>query len=393
MTTVQDVNEAFAAERREMLSNTFQARVADGRLTSLGNDQYKVNEPGSWDDGEVWTQRGGEILPQHGLDESLGSPALYTTVPAWHSLGNVVPEGVTDIDTVLKLGGIDYDVVKRPVHYPVLFTDDFRMQIMADQFVTVRTDTEDGLGVVGKTYTPIQNRDVFAFLEDLTGSYGLTWESAGALRGGRKVFVCLRLPETVTIDAGGVNDQIVPFIVSTNSHDGSSQAYTVVTPWRPVCGNTERFSMRDASARWGVRHTRNAMQRVDEARRTLGLSVKYFDEFAREEQALAEAELNLTGFGQLLDELWTPPDDDATAVAKTKHGMRRDKLMAGWDTNTARLGRTAYAAERTITEFSDWGRSGLRGTGLAARATAIMEGSDDPLKSKAHKRLLTLTNR
>ena len=35
----------------------------------------------------------------------------------------------------------------------------------------------------------------------------------------------------------------------------------------------------------------------------------------------------------------------------------------------------------------------LRGNNLAARATAVMEGTHDEVKSKAHRRLLTLVRR
>lgn len=404
MTTVTDPNAAFATERREQLASIadrqadLQARIDAGTLVPLGDGKYRVNDPGSWDNGEVWYQSNGLILPQHQLDMSTGQAALYTTVPAWHELGNVVPEGVTDIDEVMRLGGIDFEVEK----HPALFMIDGELHVNPDQFATVRvnrvgvTPKYAGLGAVGTKYTPLQNREQFTFLEDLTGKFGVTWESAGAVRGGRSVFVCMRLPEEVRIDAAGINDLIVPFIVAVNSHDGSSQAQVVVTPWRPVCGNTERFAVRDAVTRWGVRHTRNAMQRIDEARRTLGFSVAYFEEFAREEQALAQTEMELAEFDRVMSDLWGEPDDDASQRAKTLHTNRRDKLVANWDTNTERLGRTAYAAERAITQYADWDktvapRGELRGKNLATRATAMLEGSDDALKSKAHKRLLILT--
>ena len=74
--------------------------------------------------------------------------------------------------------------------------------------------------------------------------YDVTWESAGAVREGRRVFISLRLPDTVIVDAAGINDQIIPFIAALNSHDGSSMLHVVVTPWRPVCANTERFALR-----------------------------------------------------------------------------------------------------------------------------------------------------
>ncbi|MEJ3741779.1 DUF932 domain-containing protein [Actinomycetes bacterium KLBMP 9797] len=397
-----DVNERFAAERADQLQAAadrradIERRIAEGKLTPLGDGRYRVTDPDSWDNGEVWTLQDGQVLPQHGLDTSTGQVAVYSAVPMWHELGTVIPGGTSDIDTVLKAGGIDYDVVRRPVLYQS--TLDAPARVLADQFVTVRTDTGAGLGVVGARYEVLQNRQMFEFLQDLVDRYDVVWESAGALRDGRRVFVSMRLPNTVTVDAAGINDQIIPFIAGINSHDGSSQAHVVATPWRPVCGNTERFALRDAHTRWGVRHTRNARDRIAEARRTLGLSVKYFENWAAEEQALAQTELAIDQFRQVVDDLWPAPEDGAAKRTVTHHTNRLNTLTELYQTNTARLGRTAYAGERAITEYADW-RSAIRPTGnlrgknLAARATAVMEGAQDELKNKAHKKLLTLVRR
>jgi phage/plasmid-like protein (TIGR03299 family) len=397
-----DVNQRFAAERADQVQAAsdrqvaFDRRVADGKLVPLGNGRFRVDDPGSLDNGEVLTQRDGQILPEHGLDLTRGKAALYTATPAWHGLGTVIPGGTTDIDQVLELAGIDYDVDLRPVLYQT--EPGTGAQVLHDQFVTVRGDTGAGLGCVGKRYEVIQNRHAFEFLQDLVDSYDVVWESAGALRQGRKVFVSMRLPDTVTITADGVTDEIVPFIVAINSHDGSSLFQVVVTPWRPVCGNTERFAVRDAHTRWGVRHTRNARDRIEQARRTLGLSVDYYRRFAAEEQALARTELALSEFRKLCDELWPPPQPDAAPAAKTRHQRRLHDLTGLYRTNTARLGATAYAAERAITQYADWRTTmrptgALRGNMLAARATAVMEGTADDLKTRAHRRLLTRTHR
>jgi phage/plasmid-like protein (TIGR03299 family) len=397
-----DVNERFAAERADQIraaqdrQATFDQRITDGKLVPLGGGRFRVNDQGSWDNGEILTQRDGQILPEHGLDTTRGVTALYTSTPAWHGLGTVIPGGITDIDRVLRLAGIDYEVDLRPVLYQPQHGAPARM--LDDQFVTVRADTGAGLGCVGKRYEVIQNRQAFEFLQDLVDSYDVIWESAGALREGRKVFVSMRLPDTVTIDANGVSDEIVPFVVAINSHDGSSLFQVVVTPWRPVCGNTERFAVRDAHTRWGVRHTRNARDRIEQARRTLGLSVDYYRKFAAEQQLLAETELAISQFRQLCDELWPPPPPEAAAQAKTRHERRLHTLTGLYRTNSTRLGSTAYAAERAITEYADW-RTALRPTGalrgnlLAARATAVMEGTADDLKTRAHRRLLTRTRR
>jgi phage/plasmid-like protein (TIGR03299 family) len=396
-----DVNTAFAAERADQLQAAtarraaFDRRVAEGKLVPLGGGRFRINDPGNWDNGEVLIQQNdGQILPQHGLDTSLGQAALYSSAPAWHQLGNIVPGGTSDVNKVLTLGGIDFDVLRRPVEFRQ--SPSGLYQQLPDHFVTERNDTGAGLGVVGGKYEVLQNHDAFAFLQDLVDRYDVVWESAGAVRGGRRVFISMRLPDTVTIDAGGIADQIIPFIVALNSHDGSSLFQVVVTPWRPVCRNTERFALRDANSRWGVRHTRNARDRIEEARRTLGLSVKYFDEFAAEEEALARTELALADFHQVVDELWQPVVNDASIRTRNNHQRRVDELTALYTENADQLGATAYAAERAITEFADWKQGirptgSLRGNNLAARATAVLEGSNDDLKNRAHRELLTRT--
>lgn len=397
-----DPNEQFAAERAGQLREAadrqaaLDKRIADGKLVPLGDGRYRITDPGSWDNGEIWTMRDGLVLPEHGLDTTTGKVALYSAAPSWHEVGTVIDGGTSDIDVVLDAGGIGFTVALRPVLYQPLV--DGPTDVLADKFVTVREDTGAGLGVVGADYTVIQNRQMFEFLQDLVAQYDVVWDSAGALRDGRKVFVSMRLPNTVVIDAAGINDQIVPYIANINSHDGSCIAHVVASPWRIRCGNTERFAVRDAFARWGVRHTRNARDRIDEARRTLGLTVKYFDNWAAEEEALAQTELAIDEFRKVVEDLWPAPEDGASKRKVTNHTRRLDTLTQLYDSNSAELGRTAYAGERAITEYTDW-KTGIRPTGslkgrnLAARATAVLEGNQDEQKNKAHERLLTLVGR
>lgn len=376
--------------RAEQYNRSIDERIASGRLTPIGGDSYRVDDPGSWDNGEVWTYRRMSgvttplLLPQHGLDESLGFAALYTTVPAWHSLGNVIPGGTSDIAEVLELGGINFEVEKRRVRY---FYEELKE--LPDQYVTVRTDTGTGLGVVGSVYTPFQNRDVFEFLTELAGTKEVTWESAGALRGGRTVFVSMRFPEDLVIDAEGINDSIQQYLAFTNSHDGSSPIQGMVTPWRHVCGNTERFALRDAVTRWKCRHTVNAPARVQEAMRSLQLSRKFYEEFRAEENQLARNELLLDEFVALSREIF-PIGENPSKIAVTKAAKLEDILVEQYQLEGDRVGRTAYAAERALTGY--WDNSApRRATGdklVAARATALLEGADDEKKSKVHRKLM-----
>jgi len=70
--STRDLNMAFAAERAGQLDTAQQQRsdvdrrLADGTLIKLGDGRYRVNDPGSWDHGEVLYLQDGQIPPQHG---------------------------------------------------------------------------------------------------------------------------------------------------------------------------------------------------------------------------------------------------------------------------------------------------------------------------------------
>lgn len=426
-----DLNEAFAAERAGQIAaieaynaaipervaaaeaaaaalrKTTEERIARGELMSLGGGRYRVMT--GWDAGETWTTRQVAgipqpmVLPESNLDVTTGKAALYTRVPEWHGLGNVVPAGVSDLDEVLKLGGIDFEVIQVPTLYrrPARRLENGERIPAAtvevpDSFINVRSDTGAPLGVVGKIYTPIQNWTAGAWLQDLVRDHGVVFESAGATYEGKHVFIGMRLPEDVELDlADGVLDIIRPYLYWMNNHDGQGKAKVTVSPWRVACGNTERFNLRDAVATWGVRHTTNATSDANlaEARRTLGLSVKYFDAFKAEEEALARTELELREFEALAAEIYPRPDSDATDRIKRAWDDRQGTLRTMYQAETGKLGKTAYAAERAFTDYYDHvAPRKVTGDKLAAaRATAIIEGSDDRAKAVVHEKLLLRT--
>jgi phage/plasmid-like protein (TIGR03299 family) len=380
-------------------------QVAEGKVRMVGPDRYEVLE--GWDRNEIFSvqraTRPGEIpliLPETGLDYVNGEAQLYLAKPEWHGLGSVFPGGTSDIATVLRKSGGSYGVKQAAVRYKSRskLLRKTSVREMPGHFVNYRDDTGDPLGVVGGIYTPIQNREAMSFLQEMAAGGDAIIDSAGPMRGGRKFFVCMRLPEDVAIDVAGVNDIITPYVAVINSHDGSSPLLAVATPWNIVCGNTERFAVRDAYTRWSVRHTKTALDRIAEARRTLGLSSKYFERFAAEEEQLARTAILLDDFDKLIAELWpvkdTPDGKQPHHWTKDIPRQRRDALHAGFAKDAERVGQTAYAAERAVTDWLDHAapRRAIGGSMAAARATAVLEGSSDDLKSKAHKRLLTLAS-
>lgn len=395
--TQVDVNAKFAETRLSQLKsaearqNWLDTEVSAGRAQRLPGGRVKITQ--GWDAGEVFTEAG---QPMTGLDtKANGETALYLKdEPAWHALGQVVPGGLTTASAVLEASGLNYTVGIRPT--PFMLPDGDWVAV-PDSFTTYREDTNQPMGVVGKGYRPVQNLESYSILDELL-NHGMVAESAGSFRQGRKTFVSARIPDDLVVDPDGVGDIIRQYLMISNSHDGSSAVTAVVTPWRPVCKNTERFAVRDSVTKFTIRHTKNAMSKVEEARKALRLTHEYYAEWAAEEETLIQTPFSANQVDALINQVWGELDKDATDRAKRNHETRRSQLHVLYSLESERVGQNAYAAERAVTAQVDHftnlrPRNDLKGRPMAALGQAILEESQDDVKTTAHSKLMLLARR
>lgn len=108
---------------------------------------------------------------------------------AWHGLGQIVEDYPTSAEAI-RHAKLDYEVVKSPLYTKgsgIVETQngiEIRSNELAvpDSFATVRTDNNTVLGVVGKDYQIVQNREAFSFFDAIVGGGdGILYETAGAL--------------------------------------------------------------------------------------------------------------------------------------------------------------------------------------------------------------------
>ena len=93
------------------------------------------------------------------------------------------------------------------------------------------------MGIVSDRYKVVQNQDAFQFTDELLGE-GVTYETAGSLQIGREFWMLARMPQQYII----AGDEIAPYLVIMNSHDGGSGVKVAMTPIRVVCQNTLTIS-------------------------------------------------------------------------------------------------------------------------------------------------------
>lgn len=184
---------------------------------------------------------------------------------AWHNLGQVIQDYPTSAEAILH-AGLDYEVEKRKLFTPSL--SDGTIEV-PNYFSTVRTDNDAVLGVVGKDYQIVQNKDAFSFFDAIVGGDGILYETAGALGKGERIFITAKLPNYIRV---GKDDLIEKYLFLTTSHDGSGSITAAFTPIRIVCANTLNAALRNQSNTVRIRHTSNAKHRLEQAHKVMGIS-------------------------------------------------------------------------------------------------------------------------
>ncbi|GIG23330.1 hypothetical protein Cch01nite_40540 [Cellulomonas chitinilytica] len=312
--------------------------------------------------------------------------AVFARTDAWHRLGTTVTGEAFTAEEAMTLGHLGgWNVHKVPLTASEV-TPDGVTHMDVPGFATVRTNPFTGqpepLGVVGDAYTPLQNEEHAEFLNLLADESGAIFDTAGSLRGGRQVFVTMRLPQYLLV---GGSDRVDLNIAALNSHDGSGAYRLLVTPVRVVCANTQNAALRDHVSSWSIRHTRNAKSAVQAARTALGLTFAYVDAFQAEADKMIAATVTDAEFYALVSDLFGTPETDTQARTRNAHTHRSATLAHLWhqaDTQDGIRG-TAWGAYQAVAEYVDhFAPVRDRRNPAAARAARVLT-TDEPARIKA----------
>ncbi|SDE18644.1 DUF932 domain-containing protein [Pedobacter soli] len=197
---------------------------------------------------------------------------------AWHGLGKVVEEYPTSAEAI-QYAALNYTVEKRPlftlgnINFDLLnaYANPIEPQLaVPNYYATIRTDTEEILGVVGKDYQIVQNTEAFSFFDSIVGNdTDIRYETAGALGKGERIFITAKLPDYIRV---GRDDLIEKYVFLTTSHDGFGSITAAFTPIRIVCQNTLNAAIRSKQNSVKIRHTASAVERLKQAHLLMGMT-------------------------------------------------------------------------------------------------------------------------
>jgi phage/plasmid-like protein (TIGR03299 family) len=265
---------------------------------------------------------------------------FYTREKPWHGLGTMVAEAPTSA-TALTLAGLDWRVIQKD-----LLTED---GIEVPGFkANLRDSDQQVLGIVTDRYTVVQNEEAFAFTDALLGE-GVRYETAGSLQNGRRTWILAKLPQRYIISG----DEITPYLVFMNSHDGTGAIKAAMTPIRVVCQNTLNLALSTAKRSWSTNHVGDIKGKMDDARNTLLYADQYMAELGKAIDAMNQQKLSDRQVYEYIDALFPLIDNATGQQRKNLLRMKEDVKARYFDApDLQHVGKNAYRFVNAVSDFA-----------------------------------------
>lgn len=318
----------------------------------------------------------------HNLNtDSNGVRMFYSGIEKpWHGLGVELNHPATAREAI-EAARLDYKVELQKVYLK-------NSVEIENAKATVRVDTNKALGIVSDRYKIVQNIEAFNFFDTVVGEGQAIYNVAGALGQGERIWILAKLPKNIVLAR---EDVVEKYLCLTNSHDGLSSLKLYFTPIRVVCWNTLIASMQDSKDGISIRHMGNIRDKVDEARRVLGITIDYYNQFEQIAKQLVDVKLNVEKAERYYNSLLfrdKKPDEISTNLIN-----KRDRLLYLFENGKGNrlpgIKHSAWAAWNAVSEYTD---NEKNVKGLASDRTRKLKdiwfGNSAQLKQKAYAQIL-----
>ena len=273
---------------------------------------------------------------------------------SFHGTATSIVEQPQSAAQAIALAGLDWTVDK----YDVTTTVNGETVEIPGKKALVRNDTGKVLSVMSDTYEVVQNADAFGFVDDILGGPDLRFTTGGSLNDGKKVWLGAIMDREIFI-GGDKDEEIAPYIMFANSHDGSLSVSAWITPMRLSCWNALTWSMRTAKRSWKARHTKNVMGRYMDARQMLGIASRYFDDLEEIGNVLINTQVNGWQMNKMVEALLPMPngkrvDEVEEGRAKTLTLNRRNAILECLHADDlANVKGTAWGFVQAVADWDD----------------------------------------
>ena len=245
------------------------------------------------------------------------------------------------LNSFLAQHDMDFDVEMKPTS---IIVDD--QTIETGGFVAMRTDTNTPLGRGGLSsgFHPIQNRDAFRVISELSGVTNLEMKQAGMWGNGAGIYAQVSLGD-FQVGSSNTGDSVGKYLTIVNSHDGSKGMQILITPFRYFCKNQIAASLAKAgeNEKISIRHTASANMRLEELIQTVKIADGTFQHTQEVYNQLADTKVTNEHAKEVLEQLFPTPKK-LEGRAKT---IWENNVQAVWE-------RYQYADGGRIEKATAW---------------------------------------
>src|SRR5690606_23202632 len=186
------------------------------------------------------------------------------------------------------------------------------------------------------------------------------FHTAGSLFGGRKVWILAQLnrdPVKIT-----KNDEVLKFILLSDSFDGSSAVRAGFTPIRVVCANTLAMAHgNDASKLIRLKHSKSVKDNLEKVREIMNAADAKFTATAEQYKALTRKDVSARDLKNFVELVLKVPDDTDNISTRM-----RNILQKVYDHFENERGKTWWHAYNSVNTYlnHDKGKRENRVNGL-----------------------------
>ena len=305
---------------------------------------------------------------------------VFAGATPWHGLGTEINQ-VTGFWDAFELAGLDWEVDTKP-----LFTGDGEK---VSHRAAYRVSDGRILGIVGKRWTPLQNRDAFEIFEPLVDAGEMVIHTAGSLRNGERIWALCQLNQDNSEIVAG--DEVAKFVLLSNGHDGKLAVHFGFTPIRVVCANTEALARGSkASKLVRVRHSRFVKQNVQDLRNVMNFANQEFEATAEQYRYLASKGINsedLDKYIKIVLGIGEKSADEMTTRSKNIVSSIEDLFESGRGSDIAGVRGTYWGAYNAVTEYLNYSK----GRTANNRMDSVWFGQNGTMNQKALDTALELS--
>ena len=148
-------------------------------------------------------------------------------------------------------------------------------------------------------------------------------------------------------------ERISPYLLFSNTHDGSGAIKVALTPIRLVCNNTLNLALRTAKRSWSMIHTGDIKGKMQEAKDTLLLAEDYMDSLGKEFEQLRKIKMTDKQVMEYI-EILLPIEEGSTLQQKRNMGrLQEDMKMRYFDAPDLQdVGKNAYRFVNAVSDFA-----------------------------------------